>query len=242
VSARCKSARCRAWLEGEPSRSGIPHAILDAPALAPEEQYVQFALGARALWITAEGQVLPHAEPVTFAQWMAAGVDGWFPDRDDWRAHLTTLRPLVRPDSGLVIAAFDAQERAFAALPLLVSSALLADDAALEAVLSRFSSTGPSPGALLASAVNDGLMDAELARGSRELLALVAEVLLRAPRGWAAPEHVAALVAFERELTRSQRTPADVLLEVYLERGELDRSQLAELERHWCALAGTPVS
>jgi hypothetical protein len=53
---------------------------------------------------------------------------------------------------------------------------------------------------------------------------------------------VGALVAFERELTRAKRTPADALLEVYLERGELGRSQLAQLEQHWCALAGTSVS
>lgn len=242
VSARCNSARGRAWLEGEPSRCGIPRPILDGPALGPEEQYVQFALGARALWIAVAGEVRPNAAAVTFSQWMAAGVDGWFPDRDDWRAHLATLRPLVRPDGGLVISAFDAQERAFAALPLLVASALLADDVALEAVLSRFASTGPRASALLASGVSDGLLDAELAHGARELLKLVADVLLRAPQGWAAPEHVAALVAFERELTRSHRTPADALLEVYLERGELDRSQLAELEQRWCALAGTPVS
>jgi glutamate--cysteine ligase len=242
VSARCKSARVRAWLEGEPSRCGIPHAILDAPQLSPEEQYVQFALAARVLWVALEGEVRPQPQALTFSQWMATGVEGWFPDRDDWRAHLATLRPLVRPDGGLVISAFDAQERAFAALPLLVTSALLADDSALEAVLAKFTSVGPRSAALLAAAVSDGLLDAELARGSRELLALVAEVLLRAPRGWAAPDQVAALVAFERELTRAHRTPADALLEMYLERGELGRSQLAQYEQHWCALAGTPVS
>jgi glutamate--cysteine ligase len=242
VSARCKSARVRAWLEGDPTRCGIPHAVQDTPQLAPEEQYVQFGLAARVLWIALEGDEHVHPQPMTFSQWMATGVDGWFPDRDDWRAHLETLRPLVRPERGLVLSTFDAQERAFAALPLLVASALLADDSALEAVLARYSETWPRAGALLSAAVNEGLLDAELARGSRELLALVADVLLRAPRGWASAEQVGALVAFERELTRAKRTPADALLEVYLERGELGRSQLAQLEQHWCALAGTPVS
>jgi glutamate--cysteine ligase len=242
TSARCKSARGRAWLHADPTRCGIPPAVLEDPAMAPHDQYTRFALGARVLWTVRDGQVYEPQRPLSFAQWMSAGDDGWFPELDDWRAHLAGLRSPVRPEGALVIEAADAQGRAFAALPLLVAAALLADDAATEEVLQRLGGSASELDGLQVAATSDGLLDPALARESRELLALVADALLRAPGGWAAPEQVAALVAFEQELTRGGRTPADALLEVFLEHGALGRDQLEQLEERWCAAAGTPVS
>jgi glutamate--cysteine ligase len=242
TSARCKSARGRAWLHADPTRCGFPPAVLGQPGMAPAEQYARFALGARVLWTVQDGQVHAPSRPLSFAQWMSSGAEGWYPELDDWRAHLAGLRSPVRPEGGLTIEAADAQGRAFASLPLLVAAALLTDDGATEEVLRRLGHSVAELDGLHVSATSDGLLDADLAREARELLGLVADALLRAPRGWAAPQQVAALVAFEQAFTRRGRTPADELLDLFLERGALGRDDLEALEQRWCAAAGTPVS
>ncbi len=241
-SGRVKSLRGRAWRYAEPSRCGLPREGQGWPAAAYLDRYLDFALAARVLWVLRAGQAFPQTRSLSFEQWLAHGIQGEFPELDDWRAHLATLRPEVRPERALVLDGADAQGRAFAGVPLALAGALLCDDAALEFVLE---SLGGSPGdaeSRLESAWREGLLDPQLAQQARDVFARAAEALRRAPPSWTGAELLAAFTTFERRFVRAGRTPADDLLDLFLERGGVDLTDLDRLELRWCDEAGASAS
>lgn len=242
ASARVKSVRARNWRHAEPTRTGFPRDVIETPSLPPADQYLEFALSARALWVLGEGQVFPLERALSFGEWNRAGFQGRFPTLDDWRCHLGTLRPLVRPAGALALECADAQGRAFAGVPSALAALLLCDDQALQAVLAQLGGQRAHARTRLDSAARDGLLDPALAEDARALLAIAAEALERAPTGWLSEEQVRALEVFERRFVRRGRTPADEVLDLFLENGSLSLAQLEALEDEWCAAVAVPVT
>jgi len=113
------SWRAHLWRELDPLRTGVRGVTTDAVG-----EYLGFALAAP--WMfhpTAAGEYRP------FGAWLADGMASL----DDWRTHLTTLFPEVRPRGYLELRSLDALPPAQLATPLVLVAGLLADTEALRA-------------------------------------------------------------------------------------------------------------
>ncbi len=235
-----KSTRARAWRLAEPTRTGFPRPFRGDPTGDPIEQYLEYALAARVVLIKGPKHWVPQTRPLTFWYWAECGVDGVFPDLDDWRDHLATLRPEVRPARGLELCSADVPGRAFWSLPTTFYAALLCDDDALSAVVERLLPHAEASLERWAQASRGGLLDPDLAADASWLFGLAADALLRLPSGWISNEMLAAFVAFGRRYAQRGLTPADELLDLYLDHGGMGRSAWRELEQRQRRAAGTP--
>lgn len=139
------SASCRSEdrLRSDPARTGL---LPDGP---PHERYAEFALAAPAM-------MLPHTfNALPFIEHWRLGTSA-----AQWREHLGTLFPEVRPNGYLEVRSVDAQPPGALALPILMVSAI-AWDVPLQGQVRRL--IGPADPALLARAARSGLRDAALA-------------------------------------------------------------------------------
>jgi glutamate--cysteine ligase len=103
------SYRCETWRETDPARTGV------LPGVQPVDEYLDFALGAAAILPPlADDEFLPFAHHLDKAT------------PEDWRAHLTTLFPDVRPKGYFEIRCIDGQapEHYGAVLALIAGVAL----------------------------------------------------------------------------------------------------------------------
>lgn len=187
-----RSVRRFIWGALDPARTGLPW-----DAARPVEAYADFALSAAALLGTADEPPFP-----TFGEW-------WTTENatlDDWRAHLTTLFPEVRPRGYFEVRSIDALEPAAYAVPLVFLTSLVLHPAVAERAAEL---AGAPDSALLERAGRCGLTDPMLARSARELVRLAmrgAELL--GPAVVAPDDLRAAQEWFERYTLRSL-SPAD---------------------------------
>ncbi|MHB1225157.1 MAG: glutamate-cysteine ligase family protein [Gemmatimonadaceae bacterium] len=120
----CRSYRAWCWRELDPARTGAP--IPDRrdagdDLAAAVLTYRDFALDAPWIWRRDRGGYRP------FAHWLAEGAVG----DGEWRAHLTTLFPEVRPRGFLEVRAIDALPERWRVAPLVLLVGLVEDPAAL---------------------------------------------------------------------------------------------------------------
>lgn len=112
-----RSFRAHQWRILDPLRTGI----VSGPD--PVEAYLDFALGAGAILL---GAPTDPARP--FGAWLDEGRVG----KEEWRAHLTTLFPEVRPRGYLEIRCVDALPPRWYAAPVVFFAGLLLDEEACE--------------------------------------------------------------------------------------------------------------
>jgi glutamate--cysteine ligase len=235
-----KSVRSLSWRLAEPTRTGFPCPFRADPTGDPVEQYLDYALAARVVFIKGPNHWMPQTRPLTFWYWAEYGVDGLYPDLDDWRDHLATLRPEVRPQQGYDLRSADVQGRAFWAVPMTFWTALLCDDEALSAVVERLLPVAEALPQRWELAARTGLLDPDLAAEATWLFGVAADALLRLPAGWITTEMLAAFVTFGRRYAQRGLTPADEMLDLFLERGTFGRAEWNELEDRRRRVAGTP--
>jgi glutamate--cysteine ligase len=185
-----RSARRRVWAELDAARTG-----LRALGADPIGEYLDFALRAPAFLLDPQ----PRAEP--FEAWLGRGAT-----RDDWRTHLTTLFPDVRPRGYFELRAADSVEGdALAALVLLVWA--LARDArsganACEAL--------PEPNAsLMHRAGRRGLADPVLAAAARDVTPLAVRAAESAPASLLKRTDAQRAAAFFETVTLRGLAPGD---------------------------------
>ena len=235
-----KSVRGQAWRLAEPTRTGFPRPFRGDPTGDPIEQYLDYALAARVVFIKQPDRWVPQTRPLTFWYWAEYGVEGIYPDLDDWRDHLATLRPEVRPSGTFELRSADAQGRAFWSVPMTFWAALLCDADALSTVVERLQPMAESSPERWELAARVGLADPDLAAQASWLFGVAADALLRLPSGWISTEMLAAFVTFGRRYAQRGLTPADEMLDLFLDRGGLGRSAWQELEDRQRRVAGTP--
>lgn len=188
-----RSVRARIWRELDGGRTGC------FPCADPIEEYLDFALAAPVILGPGDGSYRP------FAEWDAAGCMG----PDEWRLHLTTLFPEVRPKGFAEVRSADAVDPRFYAAPLVLLAGVGYDDASLRAALDLLGDPDPS---LLVSAGRDGLSDPSIARISRDL----ADLAMRGARslgGYFSGADLEEAEAFFSRYTRLARSPADDVLD-----------------------------
>ncbi len=133
-----RSFRSEIWLHADPSRTGR---LFDTPDLDPIADYLRFALDARVMFVTdEEGSMENPAAPLTFRGWLRRGYEGRYPDWSDWRLHLSTLFPDVRPRGYMEIRSIDALPAGDRAVAVGLTTALMYDDDLRRAALARIES------------------------------------------------------------------------------------------------------
>lgn len=152
------SFRARQWRLLDRRRTGL---LGREMSLAGE--YADFGLDAG--WIFAP----EDHEPEPFSEWMIRGQVSL----EDWRKHLTTLFPEVRPRGFLEIRSIDALPPEWVTVPTSLVGGLLADPASLREAAAV---VGAPDSMLLQDAARAGLSDPRLARGATALF----EIALRA--------------------------------------------------------------
>lgn len=86
-----QSYRGHVWTRTDPARTGFPGALLDFSF----ERWVDYLLDVPMMF-TCIGGHWAGAGGRTFRDWMARGIDGRFPNREDWSLHQTAVFPELR--------------------------------------------------------------------------------------------------------------------------------------------------
>lgn len=188
-----RSYRARIWRELDGGRTGC-FACAD-----PVAEYLDFALAAPAILLGDGAGWRP------FAEWNAEGGAGL----DDWRSHLTTLFPEVRPKGFVEVRAADAVAPEWYAAPLVLLGGIVYHLPTLRAAVDLLGD--PDPG-LLHAAGRDGLSDPRIAAVARDLAQLSMAGAAALPGFFSAADLDEAGAYFARYTYRS-RSPADEMLE-----------------------------
>lgn len=160
----CRSYRAWCWRELDAARTGTPvpdiHRHADDDDLtASVAAYRDFALRAPWIWRHDHGHYRP------FAHWLADGAVG----DAEWRTHLTTLFPEVRPRGFLEVRSIDALPDRWRVVPLVLIVGLVEDPTALAAA-DRI--LPPPSDARLRRAARLGLAAPDLAAEARQLMSI----------------------------------------------------------------------
>lgn len=205
-----QSSRLRAWWMLDPTRSAPVPAGPDAAT-----SWIDYALDARVMLIrSGTDDWQPICEALTFRQWIDHGHELGWPDLDDFRYHLSTLFPPVRPRGWFELRFFDALPTPFWHVAVAVASVLLLDDdAAAEAHAATRSSR-----TLWVDAAQLGLGHSALREAADALFAIALEALQRRPGHEASAEIVA---SYRERWVALGRCPADDLREAWQRDGSL---------------------
>ena len=188
-----RSYRARIWRELDGGRTGC------FDCADPVAEYLDFALAAPALLLGDGTRWRP------FAEWNAEGCAG----PDEWRSHLTTLFPEVRPKGFVEVRGADAVAPEWYAAPLVLLAGIVYHLPTLRAAVDLL---GPPEPALLHAAGRDGLSDPRIASVARDLADLGMRGAAALPGFFSAEDLDEAAEFFER-YTHLSRSPADDVLD-----------------------------
>jgi glutamate--cysteine ligase len=187
-----RSTRAHAWRELDPARTGAFACVGDAV-----DEYLEFALRAPAILLPwPEGEARPAGE------WLARGEMGG----EEWRTHLTTLFPEVRPKGYAEVRSIDMLDAEWWAAPIALLAGITFDPAARRAAAELLGD--PDPG-LLRRAGQVGLADPEIARVAADLFAVGLEGAAALGDRFLAPADLEAAREFYERYTRRALAPAD---------------------------------
>jgi glutamate--cysteine ligase len=178
----CRSARAQVWRSLDPSRTGLPW-----DERKPVETYLEFALAAPAILLpTVGGRHLP------FGDWMTRAR----PTLEEWREHLTTLFPEVRPRGRYELRSADSVPPQWYAAPVALAVGITYD-------------LGPPELGVLERAGRLGLTAPDIAARAADL----AEIALRGCEGlgpaYLRPADLEQARGFFERYTWRGRSPAD---------------------------------
>jgi glutamate--cysteine ligase len=191
-----QSARAEVWRAVDPTRTGMPY-----DERQPVEAYLAFALNAPAILFPAvDGEHRP------FGEWLTWGEPTW----DEWRDHLSTLFPEVRPRGHLELRSADSIDPQWYAAPVALTCGVLYDSATLRAADDLL---GIPDAGLLEKAGRVGLHDPAIARTASDLFELAFAGCRRLGSSYIHPSDLEQAIAFFDRYTRHSRAPADEVVE-----------------------------
>jgi glutamate--cysteine ligase len=195
------SQRAHTWRNVDASRTGLPY-----DDGAPVAAYLEFALCAPDfLHPTPDGDQLPFVGRV--GRGLATEVE--------WRAHLTTLFPEVRPRGFFEVRSADAIEPEQWAAPLALLAGIAYDERAADDAGALL---GSPDLACLRIAADRGLAEPRVAAAARDLFAIALEGCARLGPDFIAPGDLAEARTFAERYTARGRSPADDRIEAALRR------------------------
>jgi glutamate--cysteine ligase len=125
-SSQTGSPRLANWFALDPSRTA------PVPSGEPRQQWADYALDARVMFIRSDETYQPIVEaPLTARAWVEHGHPLGWPTADDLAYHLTTLFPPVRPRGWLELRMIDALPDPWWRVPVAVAAVLIDDPQAV---------------------------------------------------------------------------------------------------------------
>ncbi|MCX6123407.1 MAG: glutamate-cysteine ligase family protein [Proteobacteria bacterium] len=214
--------RSKIWRHMDPSRTGVPplaglKSRLDKEACV--QTYFDFLMAARVVFVTGLDYKVMN-KPTTWSQWMEQGIDGIFPDEQDFETHLSLLFPEVRARGFLELRSVDCQSRVWQFVPAAWWTGLLYDDAACEQVIELLLPFESRMTELL-DAAPQGLQHPILAEYSKKLIKIASEGLSRLPPCYFEQGELKNLHTFAEHFTLQGRVPAQDMLDEVLRIGKL---------------------
>ena len=192
VATGYRSTRAQVWRTLDPARTGLPWA-----ERRPVEAYLDFALEAPAMLLpTVGGRHLPFGEWLVRAQ----------PTPEEWREHLSTLFPEVRPRGHLELRSADAVPPRWYAAPVALAVGITYDPGALRAAADLL---GRPDLGLLERAGRVGLHDPAIARTAADLADIALGGCEGLGPGYFHPSDLEQARTFFDRYTRRARSPAD---------------------------------
>lgn len=210
------SGRAWIWSRLDPARTG---SLATSPAGgAPWSEYRAFALAAPVMFDAATRSVAQADGRVpTFGEWWARhAMDS--PTVADWRTHLGTLFPDVRPRGWLEVRPVDVPERAWWSVPPSLLAGLAYDERARREATEMLTALARKKPDVMGRAMRRGLGDPDLAEAAATAFRLADAALRRLPTGYTGSARRAA-DAFRERYVEAGRTQADEARE----RGEIVR-------------------
>jgi glutamate--cysteine ligase len=133
-NASAKSFRSLIWQNMDQSRTGT--------IFSNEKNYIdvylEFALNAYVIMypnsVNEKGFWGKH---ITFNDWFTEGINGHYPTIDDWKNHITTLFPEVRPKGFFEFRCIDGQSRAWWSVPAILLSRIMYSESARKKINER---------------------------------------------------------------------------------------------------------
>jgi len=198
------SGRLWLWSRIEPGRTGF---VLSARGQGPIDAYLDFALAAGVM-LRGSGSSLRAGDGRSFAEWIAEPVDGE-PNIEDWRTHLTTLFPHVRPRTWFEVRFVDTPREEWWDVPLVVLPALVYDDEATAAVIDLLSPLEPSLGSLTDTAAMEGAADPQIGGLAASVFRIALDAVDRMPTDYFGAAQVSATAEFLSRFISRRRSQAD---------------------------------
>jgi glutamate--cysteine ligase len=191
----CRSTRAQVWRALDPARTGLPW---DGPA--PVGAYLDFALRAPAILLP---QLLGEHRP--FGEWLRHAR----PTVEEWRDHLSTLFPEVRPRGHLELRSCDAIGPQWYAAPIALAVGITYDPWALRTAADLL---GRPDLGLLDRAGRLGLGDPAIGRTALDLVDIAVAGCQALGPGYFHPSDLEQARCFFDQYTRRGRSPADDLV------------------------------
>jgi glutamate--cysteine ligase len=191
----CRSTRAQVWRALDPARTGLPW-----NETAPVNAYLDFALRAPAILLP---QVQGEHRP--FGEWLRHAR----PTMAEWRDHLTTLFPEVRPRGHLELRSCDALAPQWYAAPIALAVGITYEPRALRAAAELL---GRPDLGLLDRAGRLGLGDAAIGRTAVQLADIALAGCEALGPAYFHPADLEQARAFFDRYTRHGRSPADDLI------------------------------
>jgi glutamate--cysteine ligase len=190
----CRSTRAEVWRMLDAARTGLPWDDRD-----PVGRYCDFALRAPAILLPElEGEHRPFGEWLKHAR----------PTLEEWREHLSTLFPEVRPRGHLELRSCDAVPPQWYAAPLALAVGITYDPWALRAAADLL---GRPDVDLLSRAGRLGLGDATIGRTAVDLVDIAIAGCEHLGPAYFHPSDLEQARLFFDQYTRRGRSPADDL-------------------------------
>jgi glutamate--cysteine ligase len=191
----CRSTRAQVWRGLDPARTGLPW-----DGRAPVSAYLDFALRAPAI-------LLPqlHGEHRPFGEWLRHAR----PTMEEWRDHLSTLFPEVRPRGHLELRSCDAVGPQWYAAPVALAVGITYDPWALRAAADLL---GRPDLGLLDRAGRLGLGDPAIRRAAADLADIAVAGCQALGPAYFHPSDLEQARCFFDQYTRRGRSPADDLV------------------------------
>jgi glutamate--cysteine ligase len=203
------SNRGRAWQATDAARTGFPSQIRDGYS---HERWVNYLLDVPMMFYVLDGE-WRHANGKSFREFMLHGIDGHFPNIEDWDLHQTSVFPEVRVKQWIEVRGADACKMPLAIAGISFWKGLLYSDTALDRALEITANLSQSPEEDLIAAAKHGL---SAKFGGVSALELAQQLFTVAQAGLTEcdPEASHLLLPLEQQLSRGE-CPAREVLRLY---------------------------
>lgn len=226
--------RQRVWRHLDPTRTDIPkldHLVRRLDKKACVDTWFDFLMQARVVFIAKDHYRVIH-DRVSWAHWMAHGIDGIRPDQSDFETHLSLLFPEVRARGFLELRSVDCQSRVWQFAPAAWWTGLLYDNQALDEVLSVMEPYIPNLYGLLQRA-DQGLSDPTLRELAGKLIKVAIDGLSRLPSCYFGDGALKILSVFADQFVCRGRVPAQDVVDEFNRCGRLDLECFKVVESRW---------